>query len=89
MNAERTTIPAEAAALLESGNSIEAIKIVRQHSGKGLKESKELVDAYLREHPNLAARVAAVRSEQNKRGLLWLLLILSVAFLLYRFFPAS
>jgi ribosomal protein L7/L12 len=88
MNAEKTKIPAEAAALLETGNTIEAIKIVRQKHGLGLKESKDLVDAYLREHPNLAARAAAVRSEQNKRALLWLLLIVSLAVILYRFFLA-
>jgi ribosomal protein L7/L12 len=40
------TLPQEAIAALESGNVIEAIKIVRERTGLGLKEAKEAVEAY-------------------------------------------
>lgn len=39
-------LPAEAASALARGQKIEAIKIVREHTGLGLKESKDLVDAH-------------------------------------------
>ncbi len=86
---EQQQIPADAVAVLETGNKIEAIKIVREKHGLGLKESKDLVDAYLRAHPELAARADAIRSEQNKRGLLWLVLLLAGGYILYRLFIAS
>ncbi len=43
-------LPAEAVAAVSRGQLIEAIKIVRQATGLGLKEAKDLVDAY-RENP--------------------------------------
>lgn len=39
-------LPEEAAHALARGQKIEAIKIVREHTGLGLKESKDLVDAH-------------------------------------------
>lgn len=40
-----SAIEEEVLSLLEQGRKIEAIKIYREHSGKGLKESKEAVEA--------------------------------------------
>ena len=39
-------LPAEAIAALSRGQVVEAVKIVRDKTGLGLKESKDLVDAY-------------------------------------------
>ena len=39
-------LPAEAVAALSRGQVVEAVKIVRDKTGLGLKESKDLVDAY-------------------------------------------
>jgi hypothetical protein len=72
-------LPSDAVASLESGNKIEAIKIVRENSGLGLKESKELVEKYLREHPDLHQRYSAIQSEQNKGAFMKLLFLLAVA----------
>ena len=72
-------LPSDAVASLESGNKIEAIKIVRENSGLGLKESKELVEKYLREHPDLHQRYTAIQSEQNKGVFMKLLFLLAVA----------
>ncbi len=36
--------------LLESGNKIEAIKLVREESGSGLKEAKDFVESLLEDH---------------------------------------
>ncbi len=36
---------------IQSGRKIEAIKILREESGMGLKEAKDAVEAYQRRHP--------------------------------------
>ncbi len=72
-------IPAEAIAALESGNKIEAIKIVRVSRGCGLKESKDLVESYLREHPGLQQRFSAIQTEQNKGAFMKLLFLALIA----------
>ena len=76
---QKSELSSEAVAALESGNTIEAIKIVRMNSGLGLKESKELVEKYLREHPDLHQRYTAIQSEQNKGVFMKLLFLLAVA----------
>lgn len=45
-------LPHEALIALRSGKLIDAIKITREKTGLGLKESKDLVDRYLDTHPN-------------------------------------
>ena len=47
-----------AEAALRGGNKIEAIKIIREERGLGLKEAKDLVDAYVETDPSLKASVA-------------------------------
>lgn len=86
MMVANTELPAEAVASLETGNKIEAIKIVRMSSGLGLKESKERVEKYMLEHPDLLQRYSVVRSEQNKGAFMKLLFLFLIgAFLVYLF----
>jgi ribosomal protein L7/L12 len=40
-------LPTEALAALQTGNKVEAIKLVRAARGLGLKEAKDLVDHYV------------------------------------------
>lgn len=40
-------------AALTQGRKIQAIKLIREQQGIGLKEAKAAVDAYLAEHPEL------------------------------------
>ncbi len=57
-------LPPEAAAALARGELIQAIKIVREATGLGLKEAKDLVEAYAA-HPQraVAGRVDALREK--------------------------
>lgn len=41
-----TPLPPEAAQAMARGNKIQAIKLVREHTGLGLKEAKDLVEAH-------------------------------------------
>lgn len=46
-----TPLPPDAIDALRRGHKIEAVRLMRQHSGLGLKESKDAVDAYERLNP--------------------------------------
>jgi ribosomal protein L7/L12 len=76
-----TLVPSAAVAALHKGWRIEAIRIVREQTHVGLKEAKEIVDAYLRAHPRLQSAVAAHDKARNRRLLTWvaILVLASVA----------
>ncbi len=69
MGTGKPTLPIAAIAVLQEGNKIEAIKLVRETSGLGLKEAKDLVEVYIASQPALQTRFAA-SNEQTKRGCL-------------------
>ncbi len=56
--------PPEVIAALHRGRKIEAIKLLRQHAGIGLKDAKDAIDAYQREqrrlYPHAVARDRAL-----------------------------
>lgn len=74
-----SALPPAATAALEQGSTIEAIKIVRLERGLGLKESKDLVDAYLGSRPDLQRRLAAAQAEVRQRFVRWLVILLALA----------
>jgi hypothetical protein len=78
METNTIEIPSAAIGALEQGNKIEAIKLVRAAHGLDLKDSKDMVDRYLREHPSLQQRYASVQSENNRTGLMWMLLVIAI-----------
>jgi ribosomal protein L7/L12 len=69
----------EAIAALKRGNAIEAIKLVRSATGLGLKESKDVVDGYLKSHPELRQAMAEQSSEAGRRFGLVVALLLGAA----------
>ena len=69
-------LDAAALAALLSGSRIDAIKRVREVQGIGLKEAKEMVDAYVASHPDLAANYAAASAEAKGVVLRWLAVII-------------
>ncbi|MFA5832032.1 MAG: ribosomal protein L7/L12 [Bacteroidota bacterium] len=71
-------LPAQAIASLEKGNKIEAIKIVRNAHHLDLKDSKDLVEHYLRDNPSLEQRYSAIQSENNRNAFMKFLFILVV-----------
>lgn len=52
-------LPAAVLELLHAGNTIEAIKLLRESSGLGLKEAKDTIDRYLRDPSGSTALPAA------------------------------
>ena len=64
---------------LEQGRKIRAIKMLRTKRLMGLKEAKELVDAYLAQHPYLK-----VEKSKNTFEPIFLLAIIFIVYALYR-----
>lgn len=55
---------------LEAGRIIDAIKLVRQETGLGLKDAKDLVDAHLAANPNLRRAGTPASAGQKTLGFL-------------------
>ncbi len=66
---QSTNLPLSAIGALALGQKIQAIKIVRSERSLGLKEAKELVEAYEKEHPDIRPQAAI---EKNNAPSLWL-----------------
>lgn len=79
-------IPHEALDALRAGQLIDAIKIIREKTGLGLKESKDLVERYLKEHPQEQALIQEQLAQRSRGGiqifiLIFIILVILVWFL--------
>ena len=72
-------LPKAAVEALWRGNVIEAIKVVRQERNIGLKEAKDLVDAYLASQPALKKKMEQVLATAQQRFIRWLIGFLVLA----------
>ena len=79
------TLSIAAISALHQGNKIEAIKIVREGRNIGLKEAKDAVEDYVRSHPVLQASFASAQAETKRSALLWLAVLIGLAFLAHQF----
>jgi hypothetical protein len=74
-------MPREVIAALECGRKIEAIKLLQGSRGLDLKEAREVVERYEREHPRLRKHRGVVGG--GSHGMLfWLVLILLLGLLM-------
>lgn len=72
------TIPVEALAMLRAGQLIDAIKITREKTGLGLKESKDLIDQYLQDHPQEQALIQEQLAQRSRGGIIVFIIILLI-----------
>jgi len=63
--------PLAAVTALQGGKFIEAVRIVREAHGIGLKDAKDAVDRFVASEPLIRSRIEAVRSERRRNALLW------------------
>ncbi|MCB1614551.1 MAG: ribosomal protein L7/L12 [Pseudomonadales bacterium] len=70
----------DAIAALEKGSKIEAIKIIRESSGLGLKDSKEFVEHYLANNPQVNQRL---KDNSRSGGAFFLVLIVMFCGIIY------
>lgn len=85
MNEPTPSIPLAAIAALENGNKIEAIKIVRVTLNLGLKDSKDIVDAYVLNRPELKERLDAKSTLSIEAGMRWLFVVSAICLVAYYF----
>ena len=78
-------LPPLALRALAQGKKIDAIKIVRQEWGVGLKDAKDAVDAIIRTRPDLAATVQESSAASQRGCLVWVicLALVGVAIVYY------
>lgn len=74
MDADKPALSEPARAALAAGNLLEAIRIVREDSGLGLKAAKDRVDRYLAEHAGTRQRFQNLVATERAR---WRSLILA------------
>ncbi len=79
---QSSTLSNAAVEMLWRGDVIAAIKVVRAERNLGLKEAKDLVDAYIRSQPSLRQKMEQAQAEmwqKLKRGLIVALIFAAVA----------
>lgn len=65
-----TELPSDVLDAVHTNRKIEAIKLLREHRNIDLKESKSIIDGYIKENTHLI-RNSGIRTESEWRGLLW------------------
>jgi ribosomal protein L7/L12 len=77
------TIPSQAIAELQQGRKIEAIRIVRAAQSLGLKEAKEMVEAYVETQPALKLALEAKNKEAKATLVRWLAVVAAMIAVAY------
>lgn len=72
-------LPKAAVEALRHGNVIEAIKVVRHERDIGLKEAKNLVEAYIASQPALKNKIDKVIATAQQNFVRWLIGLLVLA----------
>lgn len=68
-------LPLEAVTLLQEGQVIAAIKVLRQTEALGLKAAKDRIDAYLSREPLLRAQLQLRQAAARRKFFFWLLVV--------------
>ena len=71
-------LPDAAKLALRQGNKIEAIKLVREAHGLGLKEAKDVVEAHVAGDPMLRAQLESAVQRSRPGPWLWVVVLLIV-----------
>ena len=72
--------------LIASGRKVEAIKRIREETGLGLREAKELADALSGHHETGHAMPPQMKEEGGMGGLIAIIVAILIAILLYVLF---
>ena len=89
MDESEYSVSDEVIAALDSGRTIEAIKLLRQETGAGLKEAKAVIDALARERRGEPTVSINMPEEGGASGLIKLLVVIAILLAGYTFFFAG
>jgi ribosomal protein L7/L12 len=81
-------VPATAIAAMENGNKFEAIKIVREETGLGLKDAKDLVEQYAQHNPVIKSQFE-LRQSESLQGMKWVIISIVIIGLTYYYLIAK
>jgi len=81
------TLPAEVVAAIQRGNKIEAIKLLRELTGLGLKEAKDAVDAS--PHATSSGSRPAIEIPGTGNALLWFVAVVLAVLAAYYLYSQS
>jgi hypothetical protein len=82
-------LPPEPATLLTEGRLIEAIRVLRESQGIGLKQAKDWIDWHLGQNPILQAQLDAQQRATRRKFFLWFLVadvLIAAAVIYYLFY---
>ena len=82
MTTTHTNLPEDVKQAIHQNRKIEAIKLLREQSGLGLKEAKQQVDEYVREHELPLA--SPLGTSTGSRHLLLIVAVIVLAYGIYR-----
>ncbi len=72
--------------LLADGRKIEAIRLIREETGLGLREAKELAEALLGEHASTEMTIPPITEQGGASGVIAIIIAALIAYLVYVFF---
>jgi len=79
----------EVIAAVDSGNKIKAIKLLREETGLGLKEAKDLIDALAAERRGDPPIDAAMSEEGGAGGMIKMVIAIAAILAIYFYFFAG
>lgn len=82
---ESQALPPDVVDAINAGQKIEAIKLLREATGIGLKEAKHSVDLYAAANPQLAGN-PHIQTESGIGRIVLIAVVVSGAYVAYRFF---
>ena len=83
---QKKDLPAPVVTALSQGQKLEAIRLLREAKGIGLKEAKDMVDAYTTSRPEPSRRLSAMQEEGKMSLLRWIVLLAVLALAAYWLF---
>lgn len=86
--ASDSELPEDVLAAIRANRKIDAIKLLREHRGLGLKEAKHIVDAYVLKHPSQAVHESP-KAESGTGRLVLGVILLAMGYAAYRLYLAS
>lgn len=78
--------PAPVTEALRRGNKIEAIRLLREHTGMGLKEAKDAVDAFQQQSSATPVGLSPGEVPASRTGIWWLVAVAIAGVAAYYFF---
>lgn len=83
---DQEQLPHEVYELLAAGRKVEAIKLIRQETGLGLADARELADALSAYDAPKETTPPAMTEEGGAGGMIAIVIAVLIAFLVYVFF---